>query len=675
MRTGLGIDVGGTFTDVVLIDMDTREVLRSAKSRTTNQDLSLGIERALDKLDKNLVSGVTLVSLSTTLATNALVEGVRRPIASILIGYREEHCPQEFCKDSFLVQGGHNVSGEEVAPLDQKELLKIIEKTKNRVQAYAVAGYFSSRNPDHEIRVKELIQRETDIPVVCGHELSLKLNAVVRATTTILNAHLIPIIRELLVSVRSTLVGFGVEAPLMVVKGDGTLVREKIALLRPVETVLSGPAASVIGARHLIRNVDGITAVVVDTGGTTTDIALLENGMPGINYNGVRVGQWQTNVAAINTLAIGLGGDSHIYLNGSGHLDIGPRRVTPLSILAHQFPQVTQELARIAENPTLSAKYSPGDHWLSHRKGGQENLTPNQKLLLSLVRKDPQSTIQLAEKLELHPTLVLEEIRPIEQLGLVLHSGLTPTDIFHTMGVYSRGNREAATYGTAILARQMELASGDLCVQIKRLINKKLGLKILHRLSRGNHDYLSGMEKCPCCQAVWDNCFAEATGGGRRSPSDRFSVQIRLEEQIIGLGGPAHILIPPLAERLGTECMVPPYAEVANALGAISGIVMATREVRIVPGELGRIVLFSQDHRGVYRSLEEANREAKRFLRKSLLEEATKAGASNVDVKIEEHTNWAKTGFGDVLIEQIITGRAIGSPILNGEDAPVGKEP
>jgi len=243
VRAGLGIDVGGTFTDVVLIDLETRQVLCSAKSRTTNQDLCLGIAKALGKLHSSLFPSINLVSLSTTLATNAIVQGSRSSIASILIGYREEHCPPEFRKGAVLIQGGHDVKGEEAAPLNQKEVLKIIEKTRDRVQAYAVAGYFSSRNPDHELRTKRLIEERTDIPVVCGHELSPKLNAVVRASTAILNAHLIPIIRKLLLSVRAVLSRIGVEAPLMVVKGDGSLVSEEIALWRPIETVLSGPAA------------------------------------------------------------------------------------------------------------------------------------------------------------------------------------------------------------------------------------------------------------------------------------------------------------------------------------------------------------------------------------------------------------------------------------------------
>jgi len=668
MRAGLGIDVGGTFTDVVLIDLETREVLCAAKSRTTNQDLSLGIAKALAKLERALIPQITLVSLSTTLATNAIVEGIRSPIASILIGYREEHCPREFRRESYLIQGGHDVKGEEAAALNEKEVLKIIEKTKDRVQAYAVAGYFSSRNPDHELRVKDRIKRKTNIPVVCGHELSPKLNAVVRATTTILNAQLIPIIKELLMSVREVLARIGVEAPLMVVKGDGTLISEKIALLKPIETVLSGPAASVIGAKHLVKTNDGMSALVVDVGGTTSDIAFIQNGVPRINPNGVRVGQWQTSVAAIDTLTIGLGGDSHIRRNSGGRLVIGPRRVIPLSILAHRFPEVTQELARIARSFIQLTKYPQGDHWIAYKKTRGEDFTRTQKDLLAKVHGRPQSIVQLAQDLGLYPTLVLEELRPLEESGLILRSGFTPTDIFHLAGFHSKGNREAAEHAASILARQTDLDVEDLCLRVKELFNMKLGLEILRRVSRDNHDYYGGMENCPSCQAIWDNCFTEAKNKGARHPTERFSVQIKLRDPIIGLGAPAHILIPPLAEEFGTRWEVPPHAEVANALGAISGVVMTTGEVTLIPAETGQIRLFSSNHRAVYDTLEKAEQEAKRSLRKKLVEEARRAGAHKVEVKLEEQAKWAKTGFGDMLIEKVIKGRGIGTPAIRDID-------
>ncbi len=665
MIIGLGIDVGGTFTDAVLINMGTRKILCSAKSRTTNQDLSLGIANAIDKLEKSHVRRISLVSLSTTLATNAIVEGIRRPVASILIGYRKEHCPAEFLNDAFFISGGHNVKGEEVAPLDEEEVLKIIEKTKDGVQAYAVAGYFSARNPDHEIRVKELLGRKTNIPVICGHEISLRLNAAVRATTTILNAHLIPIIKTLLVSVRAVLSGFGVEAPLMVVKGDGTLVTEEIALERPIETVLSGPAASVIGAKHLVNSIESMRAFVVDVGGTTSDITFIENGTARINPGGVQIGQWQTNVQAIDTLTIGLGGDSHIHWDGNGNLAIGPRRVIPLSILARQFRTVTEELARFAQGTSHPTGYPQTDYWIAHERKGTQNLTPTQKELLSLLHGRPRSIVQIGQDFGLYPTLVLGLLQPLEKSGLVQRSGFTLTDIFHLKGHYSKGNRETAEHAASILAGQMELAIEDLCIRVRELFNVTLGLAVLRRVTKDDHDYYGGMQNCPQCQTIWDNFFAEKERDGIGASRGGFDVQIKLDDPIIGLGAPAYRLIPPLAEKFGTRSIVPPHAEVANALGAITGVVMIIAEMTLIPDEKGRVHLFSQNRRATYDTPEEADRAAKRLLRETLVKEAKRAGADQARVELKEYSKRATTRFGDILVEKVIKGRAIGTPTIN----------
>jgi len=148
-----------------------------------------------------------------------------------------------------------------------------------------------------------------DLPVVCGHELSVRLNYVERANSAVLNARLLPLIKELLQAAGESLRQRGIDATLMVVKGDGTLISEQVACQRPVETILSGPAASVNGAQVLTGQKQ---AVVVDIGGTTTDTAMLENGTIRISERGASVAGWRTAVDAAKLTTIGLGGDSHL---------------------------------------------------------------------------------------------------------------------------------------------------------------------------------------------------------------------------------------------------------------------------------------------------------------------------------------------------------------------------
>jgi N-methylhydantoinase A/oxoprolinase/acetone carboxylase beta subunit len=239
VAVALGIDTGGTYTDAVLVDQGHGAVLAGAKALTTYHDLSIGIEEAVAAaFGGQAVSpaDVSLVGLSTTLATNAIVEGRGSPVCLLLIGYDPALIEQYgfehdlVTQDVVYLRGGHDGDGNEVEPLDEAAARQAILARRDRVEAFAVSGYFSVRNPVHELRVRALVEELTasadgrPLPVTCGHELTTRLDSVRRATTTALNARLIPLLRELIATVRRTLDGLGVAAPLMVVKGDGSLV-------------------------------------------------------------------------------------------------------------------------------------------------------------------------------------------------------------------------------------------------------------------------------------------------------------------------------------------------------------------------------------------------------------------------------------------------------------------
>ena len=198
-----------------------------------------------------------LAALSTTLATNAIVEGQGSPVCLILIGYdadliRQYGFEEELVTDDVVyIGGGHDIHGDEAGPLDEAALREAVLARQDQVEAFAVSGYFGVRNPAHELRAKELIEELTGLPVTCGHDLTTRLNSVRRATTVALNARLVPLLQELIETLRQTLATQAIAAPLMVVKGDGSLVRAEWAMQRPIETILSGPAASAVGAWHL----------------------------------------------------------------------------------------------------------------------------------------------------------------------------------------------------------------------------------------------------------------------------------------------------------------------------------------------------------------------------------------------------------------------------------------
>ena len=218
MTIALGIDTGGTYTDAVLVELDNK-ILNEAKSLTTRRDLSIGIGKAVAATfrDQDIrPEEVDLVALSTTFATNAIVEGQGSAICLLLVGYdpeliRQYNFQRELVtQDVVYLQGGHDVVGDEAAPLDEAAAREAIITRIGKVEAFAVSSYFGVRNPAHELRVRELVQeltRPTDgdglpTPVTCGHELTSRLNSVRRATTAALNARLIPLLQELIATVR-----------------------------------------------------------------------------------------------------------------------------------------------------------------------------------------------------------------------------------------------------------------------------------------------------------------------------------------------------------------------------------------------------------------------------------------------------------------------------------------
>src|SRR3984957_3931811 len=368
----LGFDTGGTFTDAVLL-AGGRRVIASAKALTTPWNLAIGIGKALRAVLDLLPAGasrgdVSLVSVSTTLATNAVVENRFSPVCTLLIGFDDAMVERSGLLRHgtggvvVRVQGGHGATGDESATLDEAAIAAAVGEHEPRIEAFAVAANFSVRNPDHELRARKIIRALSPKPVTCAHELSSKLDAPRRALTAALNARLTPQIQHLIEALDRVLAHESIDAPLMIVKGDGSLMKAQIALEYPVETLLSGPAASVVGAGFLTGLTDFIVA---DMGGTTTDIAVVSGGRPAISDEGALVGAWRTMVEAVDVRTSGLGGDNEVHFDRQHRLCVGPRKAMPLSLLAHSFPAALDQLRSMAElerlpaNPTQFAFRNP----------------------------------------------------------------------------------------------------------------------------------------------------------------------------------------------------------------------------------------------------------------------------------------------------------------------------
>ena len=202
----LGVDTGGTYTDAVIYDEGSGTLLAKAKAPTTHDDLAVGIGEAIDWVlgEAAVDSGaISFVSLSTTLATNALVEGRGRPAALVMIGFEEAVLDRGGLRNAIgsdavvMVAGGHTPHGAEAEPLDEESLTAAIAEIAPSVDGFAVTSQFSVRNADHEIAARDLIRERTGLPVTCSHELADALDGPKRSVTALLNARMIGLIDEL----------------------------------------------------------------------------------------------------------------------------------------------------------------------------------------------------------------------------------------------------------------------------------------------------------------------------------------------------------------------------------------------------------------------------------------------------------------------------------------------
>ena len=676
MTIALGIDTGGTYTDAALVDQSGGAVLASAKALTTYHDLSIGIGQAVAAAlaaAPGLQAGdISMVALSTTLATNAIVEGRGSPICLLLIGYDTELVRQfgferELgTQDVVYLGGGHDATGDEVAPLDEPAARRAILDYRERVEAFAVSGYFSVRNPAHELRVRALVEELTGgrahsgsahaspLPVTCGHELSTRLNAVRRATTTALNARLIPLLRELIATLHRTLDQQGILAPLMVVKGDGSLVRAEWALQRPVETILAGPAASLMGAWHLAGCRDGW---VVDMGGTTTDIAMLRDGRPRLSEHGAQVGHWRTMVEAVDVQTAGLGGDSQVSIDKEGRLAVGPRRVVPLCLLASEHPELLDELRR--QVAAGGRDRLAGEFVMSQRRANVA-LPDEERSLLEEVAAHPQSLQALARQ---HGALASYRVAGLEARRLLLRAGFTPTDALHVLGRFDHWNVEAARLGAQLLAARLRLTADELARRVVERVSQRVATELVSK-ALGDDGIAARWDQEPTAAALLARALNSAALDGA-APYD-LECRLTLRLPVIAIGAPVSAYLPAATERLQTGLIIPPHSEVANAVGAVAGGVVQQAPATIYPSVAGdHFRLHLPDSVCDFPTLAEAVAFAQDALMARAEALAHQAGAAQVEVRLvrEDITAPVAEDYGmDVYLETRLMATATGRP-------------
>lgn len=652
----LGIDTGGTYTDGVLLDPDSQSVLKSMKVLTTHHDLRICISQIVEHLVPEDPSIISFVSLSTTLATNAIAEGKRKTVALLLLGYDPElvhqfNFQQQFGTNHyFFIQGRHDLNGIEQIPLDEVEVRKIAQKIQGKVGAFAVSSYAGPANSTHEKRAAEIISEVSSLPVVQAHHLSSELDSIRRATTASLNASLLSNLQDLLDAVQEMLTRRGVNCPLMMVRGDGSLVKDSFARQRPVEMIHSGPATSAIGGQYLTGT---DVALVIDIGGTTTDIALIDRGKIQIQEEAATVGSYRTCVKTIKARSFGLGGDSLLAFDHWQNLTVGPERVVPISRLCSQYAEIKQDLFdRLKQKQKLS--YSDElEYWILRREPKRPVDDNQVDAIIELLREKPQHLWDLKKKVgPLAPIFTRELIN----LDIIERAGLTPTDLLHVTGEYTPWDRESAELVTEIAAKNWGEDPATFIQRVRKAITHRIVAEIIQFLS--------------------DKSLSESGFGRQNSRLDRWLYEeslnkhdpylgcnIILKVPIVGVGASARAFLLPVADALETSIVFPENYEVANAVGTVVGNVIARQEGEVYPCVVGSAITgyFARavNCQQKFEKFEAALAFARETLTQHVAEEVRAAGAETALVECKENKIWEGMAH--------ISAWAIGKPNLNGK--------
>lgn len=657
VRFGLGVDAGGTYTDAVIYDFEDKRLRGKNKALTTKWDFTIGIREALDGLSADLLSRVELVAVSTTLATNAIVEGEGQKVGLVLMPPYGLSNPKDIpYEPKVVIDGQLEITGNEICPVDVRQVRRVAHQMaeKQEVKAFAVSGFAGAINPAHELLVKKILKEETGFSVTCGHELSEMLDFKTRAQTAVLNARIIPRLEKFIREMETVLIERNIMAPVVVVKGDGSLIAAEVAKDRPVETVLSGPAASVAGALHLTGQKE---AIVVDVGGTTTDTAGLKSGQVRVCESGTIIGGFKTHVRALDMRTAGLGGDSLIQWE-KGQFAIGPQRVAPIAWLGYHQGEPTGSRSVDLNGAIRKTFQFMEDRLHLYRAGSWPmqiltltghvdglQLHEEEERALRLLQNRPFSLDELVQKLEVGHWRLLDLDR-LETYGIVQRCGLTPTDLLHLQGRFKKWSTKAARqmcelFGEVTGRDEEEMVDFLLDKMVRRvsveLLKKQLDEEV-------QSDELDG---CEICRTLMNNLF--------NNGNSDYTVKINLHRPVIGIGAPAMYFVPRAGEVLGTKTILPPDADVANAVGAITSQVMVRKQVQIKPGNDGQFIIEGIEGARSFDDFDQANDWAMGELKNRILKLGRSAGTSREEVEMEFDDNICVSVDGT----QLFLGRTI----------------
>ncbi len=401
----LGIDIGGTHTDAVCLK--GRSILATAKT-PTGEDLVDSILEVIGKLGIEYAS-LERVVLSTTLSTNTIVEKKYAPTGMIVSAGPGIDPGNYFLDDTFIrVEGAIDHRGREYIPIDKGEVQEAGESLKARgIRSLGIVSKFSVRNALHETTIADIVRDEFTF-ISMGHTLSGSLNFPRRLRTTYFNSAVMPVQQRFVAAVQEALNRLRISAPLFFLKADGGTYASAAADRLPVETILSGPAASMMGALALNDRQTGAT-IVLDVGGTTTDIGLLVNGVPILEPAGVEIGGVRTLVRGLKVISVGAGGDSCVQY-GADALCVGPMRKGPPACMGGSDPTPMDAFALMGEFDLGDPKRSAGALAPLAELRGLEMEACCREIITVMVSNFKEKTLAFIDEVNSHPVYTIFEM-------------------------------------------------------------------------------------------------------------------------------------------------------------------------------------------------------------------------------------------------------------------------
>ena len=411
---------------------------------------------------------------------------------------------------------------------------------------------------------------------------------------------------------------------------------------------------------------DGLRGQVqTDMGGTTTDIAVVRNGRPELSVDGALIGDWRPMVEAVKVYSIGLGGDSEVRFLGGKGLAIGPRRVVPISLLAHEHPEIL---------PVLQRQQNESPH------GSQIRFALRLQSDAALISRLPDDELRAWERLAKGPVDLERsniEDRPLsralarlERKGLAIYSGFTPSDAAHVLGMATHWSQEAATLAARVWARQMRYlyglgtwVLGDAVAPSRQVVDLVLSTICQKLIEAGLNDAGQMHEDRASNMAALLTQMALQGHGQAATSRSVFALRFAPDMPLVAVGAPASSYYPAVAQSLGLQLVVPPYAQVANAVGAVLGEVSQRIHITVTQPVRGTFRVYTKAGPKDFAGVEAAVAHARELAAAEATHNALEAGANGVRVDFSQSDNTVNNDIdGNMFFEAIVTATASGAP-------------